>query len=181
MDESVNESGQWLAVSEAAQPVLAVGWGLIGQGIVVLVSLVAAGQWIAWILGVGRFRERSARSGWFVQDFASTISADFRHILASALVVLFGVALFVGIALEGGYPDAMQPVMNSFPGLLGAVLGFYFGEKQAREASVQGPIGLDAAPADVTPPAPASPDEGEPEVGEGKIPEASGEESEPRQ
>ena len=158
-----------------------VGWGLIGQGIVVLLSLVAAGQWVAWILGVGRFGERSARSAWFVQDFASTISADFRHILASALVVLFGVALLVGVALEGGYPDTMQPVMNSFPGLLGAVLGFYFGEKQAREASVQGPIGLDAAPTDVTPPLSASTDEGAPEVGEGETTEASGDEPATRQ
>lgn len=154
-----------------------VGWGLIGQGVVVLLSLVAAGQWVAWILGVGRFREQSVRSSWFVQDFASTISSDFRHILATALVVLFGVALLVGVALDSGYPDKMQPVMNSFPGLLGAVIGFYFGEKRGWEASAQGPIGLDAAPSDVTPPVPAGPDEGEPEVGEEEATEASGDES----
>ena len=158
-----------------------VGWRMIGQGVVVLLSVVAAGQWVAWILGVGRFRERSARSGWFVQDFASTISADFRHILASALVVLFGLALFVGVAIEGGYPDKMQPVMNSFPGLLGAVIGFYFGEKQAREASAQGPIGLDALPTDVTPPTSPSPEEGEAAVGEGEVTEIGGEESSTRE
>lgn len=133
-----------------------ISWRLVLQGIVVLVSLVAIGQWVAWILGIGRFRPQSDRSGWLIRDFASTISADFRHILASSLVVLFGIALFVGIAMDEAYPDAMQPVVNSFPGLLGAVLGFYFGEKQAREASAQGPVGLDTEPTEVTPPAPGT-------------------------
>ncbi len=147
--------------------VFEVGWGLVGQGVVVLLSLVAAFQWVAWTLGVGRFRERTARSGWFVQDFAATVSADFRHILASALVVLFGVALFVGVALGDGIPDTMQPVMNSFPGLLGAVIGFYFGEKLGREASAQGPVGLDAAPTEVTPPAATTPAEDDDGLGDG--------------
>ena len=175
------ESGCRFPCSAMEQSMLEVGWEHIGQGVVVLLSLVAAGQWIAWILGIGRFQKRSAQSGWFVQDFASTISADFRHILASALVVLFGMALIVGIALPDRYPDAMQPVMNSFPGLLGAVIGFYFGEKQGREASARGPIGLVAAPGEVTPPSPPSPDEGETEDGQGEATEASGDESSPRQ
>lgn len=126
---------------------MGITWTLVWQGSLVIAALIGAWQWIAWILGKGRFRAPKPKG--LLQDFAATIAGDFRHILASALFVLFALALLLPGDTGHGLPPAAQYALNSFPGLLGAVIGFYFGKGQPQEAI--GRFGIDADPVDLQP------------------------------
>ena len=113
-------------------------WVLIA---LVLVAILAI-QWVCWILGRGRFdptipkilRHEGIR--FVVVDFLVNIINDFRHLLALVLVLLFGGVLTLGLLRAGESHDAissiLQAVASSLGGLIGAIIGYYFGESAGK-------------------------------------------------
>ena len=60
----------------------------------------------------------------------------FRHLLALAIVLLFGVVLIFSLVRAGQDPQqistVLQAVTSSLGGLIGAIIGYYFGESAGR-------------------------------------------------
>jgi len=105
-------------------------------------------QWTFWIAGWGRFRlpkdikpaskggigERPIRFV-FAELFAKLVN-DFRHLLALIvmLVFLFSVAYALWVAGTNveNMNKALQAVTGSLSGIIGVIIGYYFGETVAR-------------------------------------------------
>jgi len=115
-------------------------------GILVL-FLILAGvafviQWFAWIFNWGRFRrgegaitadEARRNSLRFIfADLLLKIINDFRHLLALIIVLIFaialGVAMYIGDGSIDDFAKAMQAVVATLGGLVGSIIGYYFGE-----------------------------------------------------
>ena len=138
-------------------------------------------QWLAWTWGLGRFglpqaaRARSLNPlRYVIADLFVQIINDFRHFLALVVVTVF--ALMLGAAMWPGLrhgdietmKNGLQAVAAVMAGLIGSIIGYYFGESAAGRrtqpsrspadpaAPVQASVSADAAPADVRP-APAPP------------------------
>lgn len=114
-------------------------------GIVVLLLAVATAcgtlQWILWLFGLGRFRDvspREANTRYILTQLFVKIITDFRHFLALVIVVVFAIALFMAISpglLSGNVADiaeGVQIVAAGLGGLIGSIIGYYFGESAAR-------------------------------------------------
>lgn len=116
------------------------------RGFFVLALLVLTGvlviQWLAWIFSMGRFKgprppRRETPIRHVFADLLVKIIDDFRHLLALVIVVIFALALMYVMVLvayepEGrleGAGDGLQAVVSSMGGLIGAIIGYYFGEK----------------------------------------------------
>ena len=107
-----------------------------------IVSLIVI-QWFCWIFQIGRFKatsrtdtapqDESQHVRYIIANLFVNIINDFRHLLALVIVLVFAITLFVVLyknpATEIG--SAMQSVSSVFGGLIGAIIGFYFGEKSA--------------------------------------------------
>jgi hypothetical protein len=93
-------------------------------------------QWFAWIFGWGRFKggKKSAAGSTVVVfgDLMVKIIDDFRHLLALIVVLIFAVALGVAMFSTDGSVDeltkSMQVVVATLGGLVGSIIGYYFGE-----------------------------------------------------
>jgi hypothetical protein len=100
-----------------------------------LIVLTGVTQWVLWILGRGRFSSPSS-SGVF-RELITKIIYEFRHLLALAIVLLFSVALFFAIwpGVMGGsvqnIREGLQAVAATLGGLIGSIIGYYFGESAA--------------------------------------------------
>jgi len=116
-------------------------------GVLVVVLIVFATaftvQWFAWIFGLGRFRRdpldpkapaKPSTIRYLVTELFVRVITEFRHFLALVLFSVFAIALICAI-----YPgvrtldvDAiskgLQAVAAALGGLLGSVIGYYFGE-----------------------------------------------------
>ena len=107
-------------------------------GIAVLV------QWVVWIFGVGRFKAGTVGSGstlrYIFAEFFGKIIDQFRHLLALIVVLIFAVALAYAMikSQQGTLPegatsvsqmsDTLTAIMSTLGGLVGLILGYYFGE-----------------------------------------------------
>ncbi|MDZ7290742.1 MAG: hypothetical protein ONB44_18570 [candidate division KSB1 bacterium] len=140
-----------------------------------LAAIVFLVQWLAWIFSLGRFRpdrtggKVGTSSLRFVfADLLVKIINDFRHFLALVMVTIFALALsYVLYRAEdnmASITDAMQTVVATLGGLVGSILGYYFGESAARksleeavgERPVEEPAQADSQPrGDEKPPRPA--------------------------
>lgn len=96
---------------------------------------ILATQWLSWIFRWGRFsegtpHEKSIR--FILAELATNIINEFRHLLALVLVLLFGGVLAFGLVKAGddaqGISAVLQAVASSLGGLIGAIIGYYFGE-----------------------------------------------------
>lgn len=104
-------------------------------------------QWIAWILRKGRFgvvapaQAGRAELRFIFSEAIVKIINDFRHLLALIIVVIFAVALgyalwkAASVAIGPGSPsvvsnmkEALQAVVATLGGLVGSIIGYYFGE-----------------------------------------------------
>lgn len=118
---------------------------LLLVSVIVLMGLI---QWTCWIAGWGRFRlsrdnEPASQGGIaerpirfvFAELFAKLVN-DFRHLLALIvmLVFLFSVAYALWIAGSNveNMNKALQAVTGSLSGIIGVIIGYYFGETVAR-------------------------------------------------
>jgi hypothetical protein len=120
-------------------------------------------QWLAWIFGLGRFKtrppsERTFQLRFVIADFLVKIIDDFRHLLALVLLLIFAGTL--AAVLNWGAKDfaqvkeGLQVVMATLGGLVGSIIGYYFGESAVRKSA--GPDSNPGQPAVPIPP-PAGP------------------------
>lgn len=132
--------------------------------ILVLFALALLANWLSWILGIGRFKGRGASPGtsggirYVITDFFVKIISEFRHLLALVIVSLFAVTLFLAMipGLRASNVDTIkegvQAVAAALGGLIGSIIGYYFGESAAAKRESQSPsLGLDA-PVQTSPP-----------------------------
>ncbi len=112
-------------------------WGSI-LGLL-LITLLAI-QWFCWIFGLGRFKNIEAQKDnieYIITNFFVNLINDFRHLLALMIVFVFAITLFYVLYKTGATElgEAMQQVSSTFSGLIGAIIGFYFGEKSYRNSN----------------------------------------------
>ena len=112
---------------------------------IVLLTLLAVLvlQWVFWILGWGRFsRSFPTTQGvrFIAADLIANIINDFRHLLALLIILIYGGVMAFGLLRAGADVQAvgnvLQAVSSSLGGLIGAMIGYYFGESAARRSSV---------------------------------------------
>jgi len=114
-----------------------------------LAAIVLLIQWLAWIFQIGRFRigrtgtgtgdgSRPSSLRFVLADFLVKIINDFRHLLALLMIVIFASTLLFMLFRAGedmaDLTDALQVVVATLGGLLGSILGYYFGESAVRKA-----------------------------------------------
>ena len=110
---------------------------------------ILAAQWISWIFRWGRFRqeqehpkEKSLR--FILAELTTNIINEFRHLLALVLVLVFGGVLAFSLVRAGddaqGISDVLQAVASSLGGLIGAIIGYYFGESAGRRRAPVEPV-----------------------------------------
>jgi hypothetical protein len=138
-------------------------------------------QWIAWIFGLGRFRRFGTGTGtgtgsgtsraelrYIFSEATVKIINDFRHLLALVIVLIFafalGYSLIKASLLPGGTPsvidnmkEALQAVVATLGGLVGSIIGYYFGESSVVKAAEPRPpdTGATNAPEVQKPPPPS--------------------------
>ena len=114
--------------------------------LLILASTVFLVQWLAWIFGKGRFSRTPpstsrAELRFIFSEAAVKIINDFRHLLALLIVLIFAFALgyalikAASVATGGDSPttvdnmkEALQGVVATLGGLVGSIIGYYFGE-----------------------------------------------------
>lgn len=118
-------------------------------------------QWFAWIFGIGRFRRvpRNGKDETGKEDLRFIFSRaivkiidDFRHLLALVMVLIFAFALAYSLIRAGtlqsgmsaaavvdNMKDALQAVAATLGGLVGSIMGYYFGESSALKARIATP------------------------------------------
>jgi hypothetical protein len=95
-------------------------------------------NWVLWMFRWGRYGGISPQADTKLRlvltDFFIKLINDFRHLLALVMVFLFAVALFLAMApgVKGGnlneIKDGVQTVAAALGGLIGSIIGYYFGE-----------------------------------------------------
>jgi hypothetical protein len=116
-------------------------------GIWVLLVVLGAGcavvQWVCWIFRVGRFRSGAAGRArqedlrFVTAEFFVRLINDFRHLLALVVVFMFALVLFAAMlpGLRNGdiatIKEGLQAVAAALAGLIGSIIGYYFGESAA--------------------------------------------------
>ena len=110
--------------------------------VAVLILLIAV-QWLAWIFALGRWRKDSApdaASSGVGTLFASAflrLFDNFRHLLAMMVVLIFAAAVIWVLVVANGnvtnIKDGLQVVVATLGGLVGSILGYYFGESRGRD------------------------------------------------
>ena len=125
--------------------------GLIMLLICVL-SAIFFVRYIAWIFCWGRFKNAdagsstgapSARSdngiGFIIVEFFVNLINDFRHLLALVLVLIFAGVLAISICRAGNdiekLTKAIEVVTATLGGLVGSIIGYYFGESAVKRSS----------------------------------------------
>lgn len=138
----------------------------------ILVSLVVVAflvQWFVWLFGLGRFKpslvsqrasetspvEGTARQTpirHVVANLFVKVVDDFRHLLALILVIIFAVTLIYSLAVAANTTDdiskALQAVTGSLSGIIGVVIGYYFGESAGKRSAGDPPIPISIEPGD---------------------------------
>ena len=121
-------------------------------GIFILFFIIVAAalltQWFSWIFGRGRFNptytqnvtaaETGTRPNMRLRHVLSQIIVDiindFRHVLALVIVVIFAFSMAVVMYMTRESTDemlqAIQVVAASLGGLVGSIIGYYFGESR---------------------------------------------------
>jgi hypothetical protein len=111
-------------------------------------------QWFAWIFGMGRFGKiipaAEGRAGlrYIFSDLMVKIINEFRHLLALIVVVIFAGALSYSLWKAGTVPtgsdlpstvdnlkEALQAVVATLGGLVGSIIGYYFGESSVAKVT----------------------------------------------
>jgi len=137
-----------------------------------LAAAVALVQWVCWIFSWGRFSpdKAVAMSGVLkslrqvIGELFFNLVNDFRHLLALVIVLIFTIVLSYTVIRAGDQMDdiakGLQAVVATLGGLVGSLLGYYFGESAAKKASgeiVKGGTGGEIE----MPPQPPGPSESE--------------------
>lgn len=107
----------------------------------ILLGALVLVQWTTWIFGLGRFRasgaqrDRRSQLRFVLADFFVKIIVDFRNLLALLVLLIFvGALIWVLAAADGkmaDIKDGLQAVVAALGGLVGSIIGYYFGESAA--------------------------------------------------
>ncbi len=100
-------------------------------------------QWFSWIFRLGRYaspveKDPTTRQSirFLLAEILAKIINDFRHLLALIIVAIFAfVLIYVMLKAGSNFDDlkeGVQVVVAALGGLIGAVIGYYFGESAAR-------------------------------------------------
>lgn len=114
-----------------------------------MVGLLILTQWLFWVAGWGRFsaEARSKRGDepnrspirHVIADLFVKVIDDFRHLLALIIVIMFAMTLVYALYIAGTNVDnitkALQAVTGTLSGVIGVIIGYYFGESAARRAA----------------------------------------------
>lgn len=117
---------------------------LVAGSIVMLILVV---QWMAWIFRWGRFKPLTpeqqqshyseSKLRYMLVKLITEIINDFRHLLALVIIGVFAVVILVVIYAGWGQfeqvLDGIQLVVASLGGLIGSIIGYYFGESAAEK------------------------------------------------
>lgn len=121
-----------------------------------LFSIMFLVKWFASIFGLGRYSKNHGNStgtentaseytsiGYIFADLAVKIINDFRHLLALIIVGIFGLTLAYVLytTTKTDLNDSLQAVIAAFGGIVGTIIGYYFGESAAK-----GTAGTPASP-----------------------------------
>src|SRR5262245_8424708 len=111
-------------------------------------------QWLAWIFGWGRFGrtqpERTSQLRFVIADLFVKIINDFRHLLALVIMVIFAATLAAVLLWAPHFTqvkDGLQAVVAAMGGLVGSIIGYYFGESAAAKSKPPGGAAEEAPPA----------------------------------
>ena len=124
--------------------------------IVLLAAMVLILQWLMWLFKVGRFKPSNSNDSsnstdndfWYViANFVKLIN-DFKHLLALIIIMIFAWVLIYSVmhAINldknpssqtnfENLKDVMQAVVASLGGIVGSIIGYYFGESAAKGKS----------------------------------------------
>jgi membrane protein DedA with SNARE-associated domain len=116
--------------------------------ILLLVTFVVIIRWLFQIFAIGKYsnrkvdREQDTSITYIITRSLVNIVDDFRHFLALLIVILFVILIIASMwAGRGDFDnvmEAMQLVIASLGGLLGSIIGYYYGESAARSKDKTG-------------------------------------------
>lgn len=116
--------------------------------ILCLAALVLLIQWLSWIFSKGRFKRTDAAPRrqdsirYVFSDAVVKVVNDFRHLLALIIVVIFAIALAYSLWQAGkdlnNIKEALTAVTATLGGLVGSIIGYYFGESSATKPPTTG-------------------------------------------
>ena len=120
------------------------------SGIMVLIlslfALLVLFNWFVWILGLGRFKSREKDDDkpirYILVELFAKIIDDFRHLLALVVILIFAAILSLSMFHTefqiNKMADALQAVVSTLGGLVGSIIGYYFGESAAMKRNSEG-------------------------------------------
>ncbi len=107
-------------------------------------TFILAINWLAKIFSWGAYQKRNAerndqsKLSYVISRFFVNIIDDFKHLLAIIVVIIFTTLIIYSMTAGDTFDDkmeALQLVIASLGGLLGLIIGYYFGESAARTSS----------------------------------------------
>lgn len=107
-------------------------------------ALMSFINWLAKLFSWGRYKQPEIKSKgygnliYMVTQFFANLINDFKHFLALVIVLIFaGLIIFSMAATDLFYQkmEALKLVIASLGGIMGTVIGYYFGESAARTNS----------------------------------------------
>ena len=133
-------------------------------------------NYLMWVLGWGRFKERKASQTtdqkpqtlrYLVADGLVKVINDFRHLLALLIILVFAFTLLYTLVIARGtidnMKDMLQAVAATLGGLVGSIIGYYFGESTVRTGVAAGAGQNDQPPPQTTLPVQSPPDKKNPD------------------
>ena len=109
-------------------------------------------QWFLWMFGLGRFKKKEINDEnsdkddvkpirYILVDLFAKIIDDFRHLLALIVILIFAIILGLSMFHTGfkieNMGDALQAVVSTLGGLVGSIIGYYFGESAAMKRNTE--------------------------------------------
>lgn len=113
-------------------------------------------HWIAYVFALGRYRTNKdqAGPGYVIIKLFDKVINDFRHLLAFTIITIFAGSLLyslISTRLDATkISDALQAVVSTLGGIVGSIIGYYFGEAKGKsETSTEGEKLIESGPEEV--------------------------------
>lgn len=111
--------------------------------LLLLFSLVFIMHWVAFIWGIGRYspakkNTQNSSAGYLIATLFAKVITNFRHLLALIIVSIFGIAVLYTMIDGYRFDENLQTVVAALGGIVGSVLGYYFGEAKLKASEGDG-------------------------------------------
>jgi hypothetical protein len=105
--------------------------------LLLLFSIVFVLHWVAYIYGQGRYSNshkdsQNSSAGYLIATLFAKVITNFRHLLALIIVSIFGIAVLYSMLDGKTFGDNLQTVVAALGGIVGSVIGYYFGEAKLK-------------------------------------------------